>query len=341
MEASSTLKTSGLQDQSQHATTGAVARLQSAKAWMRDVYVSTTENFLPAVKETYRENKTWCDRIGIVAACIGVYSGVLSLPVLGFGGLMYAAGSASDSDRGSMNKEISPGTAVKSPSPVEQRDFGSNANLEACLTVLMEVFGDVQMIREKFSDDVVDPMAMERALAAGKRIYSHICNTKGSILQGQPDKEVMGEFIKEFTKEVFGGRRSAEIVLLHELYRLISAGESIDDIPKALFGESFQKTFAGVSVSRKRRPDYEQLAGSFLRSCQGGIQGVGGLQVSDNFKYELLHALTASLYIDDEKSKDKEKYYDVMYLEVVNKVDKFYEDRYRAWKKGRAESGEF
>ncbi|WP_066014985.1 hypothetical protein [Endozoicomonas atrinae] len=323
MEASSTLKTSGLQDQSQHATTGAVARLQSAKAWMRDVYVSTTENFLPAVKETYRENKTWCDRIGIVAACIGVYSGVLSLPVLGFGGLMYAAGSASDSDRGSMNKEISPGTAVKSPSPVEQRDFGNNTNLEACLTALMEVFGDVQMIREKFSDDVVDPMAMERALAVGKRIYSDICNTKGSTLQGQSDEKVVDEFIKEFTKVVFTGRRHTDLVLLHELYRLILAGENIDDIPKAILGESFQKTCAGVS--RKHRPDYEQLAVSFLRSCQGGVQGVGGLHVSDNFKYELLHALTASLFIADGKSEH----------EVMHKVDKFYSEVYRAWKNGR------
>ena len=317
------LQTSGPRNQSQPTITGEAGRVQRTKAWMRDVYVSTTENFLPAVKETYRENKTWCDRIGIMAACIGVYSGVLSLPMLGIGGLMYAAGNASASDRGSDNKEISPDSAVRDSSPVEPREIGNITNLEACLTALMEVFGDVQMIREKFSDDVVDPMAMERALAIGKRMYSDICKTKESTAQGRPDDKALNEFIEEFPKVALTVRRHTDLVLLHEFNRLKTAGENIDDIPKAILRGSFKKTCAGVS--QKHRPDYKQLAGCFLRSCQGGVQGVGGLHVSDNFKYELLHALTASLFIADGKSED----------EVMHKVDKVSSEVYRAWKNGR------
>ncbi|WP_257294864.1 hypothetical protein [Endozoicomonas sp. YOMI1] len=314
------VKTTGSRNLTQPAPAGEVGRFQRARAWVWDVCVPATQKLLPVVESTYRENKTWCDGLGGVAVCVGVCTGMISLPTLCFLGTGFAAGALYC--RGSMKEESSTDLTLNDPSPgLSGNDRCSKQDIVA----LMKIIDDLLM---KFSDlnARVDGLTAERTIAAFNRLNKDASKKKGAIAQGLPDDISL----KEALQIACLIRPRIFLTLLHEFSGVNSAGEDMGAIVSEILGESFHNP--GPEIRRKRRADYEQLADVFLGSGKADSQRKRGWPMSQKVQVDLLHGITAPWVIADEGRAH----------EVMHKIDKVASLALHQWKtahKGMDEAG--
>lgn len=310
------VKTVGSRNLMQPGPAGEGGRLQRARAWMWDVCVPETKKLLPVVENTYRENKTWCNRLGGVAVCVGFCTGMISFPTLCCLGTGFAAGALYC--RGSMKEERNPDVPSNDPPPTLPGLSGDGRCSKQDIVALMKVIDDLLM---NFSDlnARVDALTADRTMAAVNRLNQEASRKKGAIAQGLPDDISL----KEALQIACVIRPRIFLTLLHELSGLKSAGEDMGKIVNKILGESFHNPCP--EIRRTRRADYEQLADAFLDSGKAGSQSKSWRPVSQKVQVDILHGVTAPWTIADEGRAQ----------EVMHKIDKVASLALYQWKTAR------
>ena len=168
----SVVKITGLRHLSQPGR--ADGHFQRAKAWMWDVCIPATKKLLPVAKQTYQNNKTWCERLAGAAVFAGLYAGIISLPTFFYLGGGFAAGfyycSASINEAGSSDSTVT-GHSPRLPA----NDRCSKQDVVA----LMKIIDDLLM---QFLDmnAKVDALTADRTMTAVNRLRREITGNKGS-----------------------------------------------------------------------------------------------------------------------------------------------------------------
>ncbi|WBA82200.1 hypothetical protein [Endozoicomonas sp. GU-1] len=317
------VKTAGSRNLIQPGPAGEGGRLQRARAWVWDVCVPVTKKLLPVVGNTYREHKTWCERLGGVGviAGIGLYTGMISLPAICYLGGGFAAGALYY--RGPMREESNPGVTSSDPPPTLPGLSGDGRCSKHDIVALMKVLDDLLM---NFSDlnARVDALTAERTMAAVNRLNQEASRKKKATEQGLPDDVSLREALQiacVIRPRIF-------LTLLHELSGVSSAGEDVGKIVNKILGETFHNPC--TEIRRTRRADYEQLADAFLESGKAGSQGKRGRPVSQKVQVDILHGITAPWTIADEGRAQ----------EVMHKIDKVASLALYQWKAARKDADE-
>lgn len=312
------VNTVGSRHLSQPCPAGGRGHFQRAKAWVWDVCVPATKKLLPAVESTYRENKTWCDRLGGVAVVVGVCTGMISFSTLCYLGSGFAAGSLYC--RGSMKEELAPDVTINGTLPTPSGLAENSRCSKADIVALMKVIDDLLM---KLTDmnARVDALTAERTMAAVNRLHQEASRKKGVITQ-VPEDDISLK-VKEALQIASVIRPRIFLALLHEFSGINSSGDEISDIVSGILGRSFHNPCP--EIRRKHRADYEQLADAFLASGKANAQGEVRWPGSQKVQVDILHGITAPWMIAGEGRVH----------EVMHKIDKAASVAFHQWKMAR------